>query len=125
MHPRPVALLIALVLVAGCGRGIEPPAPGSVAVSSAFSAEAIAQKAYWTLFAGAAYSQVQIAGVLLTTKPKLLGLHGSSQNDLMYSSGMAVEASGRIWVLSFGHSSGNPSSAVVFNAPITPKSKPK
>ena len=125
MNARPVALLVSLVLVAGCGRGIEPAALNAPPVSTGFSDEAATQKAYWTLFAGAAYPQVQIAGVPLTKTSKALGLHGSSHNDLLYSSGMAVDASGRVWVLSFGPNNGNPTSAVVFNAPITPKSKPK
>ena len=82
------------------------------------------QNVYWTLFANASYPQVQIAAVPLTKKSKASTINGTVQNNLLETSGVAFDTSGRFWILSFGQSNGEPTSALVFNLPLTAGSAP-
>jgi|GEM_PF-3176474 len=123
MNARLIALSFSVMLLSACGGRFGPPA--STAVPPASEAKAAApQKVYWTLFAGPAYPQVQIANVPLKVKSKANSIDSSSQNDLLYSSGMAIDSAGRLWILSFGQSNGAPTSALVFKLPLDANSVP-
>ncbi|MBV8196718.1 MAG: hypothetical protein JO263_01165 [Candidatus Eremiobacteraeota bacterium] len=123
-----IASFLAIALLAGCGgAGFGPPGFGTAAEpagSSAWLAPKAHQDVYWTLFAGSAYPQVQIAKVPLTTNSKVASIVNSTKNDLLYSSAMATDSTGRLWVLSFGRYNGSPTSALVFKLPLTAKSAP-
>jgi hypothetical protein len=125
MKVRSIALGFSIVLLSSCGGGFGPPASPSAFVSAAITRQKVQQKVYWTLFAGAAYPQVQIATVPLRAKSKVVSIDNTSQNDLLYSSGMAADSAARLWILSFGQGSGDPTSALVFNLPINAKSAPR
>lgn len=129
MKTSSLAALLAIVLLVGCGgAGFRPSGLGPAAepaVSPAWlPAPLLHHDVYWTLFAGATYPQVQVAKVPLTTNSKVANIGTSANNDLLYTSGMAIDAAGHIWVLSFGTYSGNPTTAVGFKAPLTYKSVP-
>ncbi|MBV8149710.1 MAG: hypothetical protein JO092_11500 [Candidatus Eremiobacteraeota bacterium] len=81
------------------------------------------QKAYWTLFAGPQYPQVEIAGVPMTTKSKVANVESAPSNNLLYTSAITFYK-GHLWVLSFGTSHGSPNSVLEFDLPLKPKSKP-
>lgn len=82
------------------------------------------QKVYWTLFASPSYPQVQFTKVPLTKKSKAANVGSGSGNDLTYTSGMAVDSAGRLWILSFGQYGGGPTSVLVFKLPMTDTSAP-
>jgi sugar lactone lactonase YvrE len=130
MNARSLAVIAFVALLFGCGGGFRPSAStSSVASTSGLAPADFApigvQHVFWTLFAGAAYPQVEIASVPLKTTSKVTDVYNSGQNDLIYSSGMAVDKSGRLWVLSFGKYNGAPTSALVFGLPLTAKSVPR
>ena len=82
------------------------------------------QKAYWTLFAGSQYPQVEIGPVPPTKKSKVANVGASAKNDLLYTSGIAFHDN-RLWILSFGQEGGNPNSVLVFDLPLKDTSAPK
>ncbi len=129
MNARSVALLFSLILLGGCGGGgFEPPSLGSAAEPAVSPVQFLTPRTrhdvYWTLFAGVTYPQVQVARVPLMTDSKVASIGKGAKNDLLYTSGMAIDAAGHLWILSFGPYSGNPTSAVAFKLPLTYKSVP-
>ncbi|HEX3671682.1 MAG TPA: hypothetical protein VHT92_08270 [Candidatus Cybelea sp.] len=120
-----IARLFALALLAGCsGSGLAPTIPSGVAEPQAWDAPAVtAQNAYWTLFAGSQYPQIEIARVPLTKKSKVTNIGSTSKNDLIYTSGVTFHDS-RLWILTFGKSGGTPSLVAVFDLPLKDRSKP-
>jgi hypothetical protein len=82
------------------------------------------QSVYWTLFANADYPQVQIAKVPLAKNSKTTTINSTLQNNLLETSGVAFDAAGRFWILSYTQTNGVPTSALIFNPPITPQSVP-
>jgi sugar lactone lactonase YvrE len=83
------------------------------------------QHIYWTFYAGTTYPEVQGAKTPLNAKSNLLNVGGDEQNDLNYTSGMTVDKSGHLWILSFGKYSGNPVTVLVFVLPLRASSLPK
>lgn len=132
MSARSFGFAIFTVLIAGCGGAFAPagvPNGGAPAVEAPDVAvlplaKVRRQHVYWTLFAGAKYPQIQMAAVPLRSKSKSRSVNNGSKNDLLYTSGMAVDRAGHLWVLSFGQYHGNPTTAVVFKLPIKPASNP-
>jgi len=131
MTSRAIGLALLIALLSGCsGGGFPPPAQTAPQAFSSDSATIGAphvthQDVYWTLFAGAPYPQVQIAAAPLKTASKSTSIYSSRKNNLLDSSGMAVDSSGRLWILSYGKNSGAPTSALVFELPLTATSIPK
>ena len=82
------------------------------------------QSVYWTLFANADFPQVQIAEVPLIKKAKVASIDSTPQNNLIETSGVAFDNAGRFWILSYGEVNGVPTSALVFDPPITRSSTP-
>jgi sugar lactone lactonase YvrE len=117
------AFISLAALSAGCSSGgIAPPQLGAPLLARAHKKT---QHVHWTLYAGRTYPQVQGAKIPLRAKSKTLDLGGSEQNDLNYTSGMTVDKSGHLWVLSFGKYGGNPVTALVFDLPLKASSLPK
>ena len=117
------------MLLTACGRSAIPGAAFSpqMAAPAAPATETAKkqQHVYWTLFAGSTAPQVQIASVPLRSKSKATSIYYNAHNTMLQSSGMHVDASGRLWILVFGPYSGNPGSVLVFTLPLTAKSAPK
>ncbi|HET6276256.1 MAG TPA: hypothetical protein VFE16_10040 [Candidatus Cybelea sp.] len=126
MNHIPVARFFALVLLFGCSeRGAAPAVPSTITDPQAGTAPAAAQQhVYWTLFAGSQYPQVQIANVPLAKKSKVTSIGARTKNDLIETSGVTFHQN-RLWILSFGQSSGEPTSALVFDLPLKETSAPK
>jgi sugar lactone lactonase YvrE len=82
------------------------------------------QNVYWTLFASADYPQVQIAQAPMSKKSKAATINSTVRNNLLETSGVAFDTAGRFWILSYGQTNGDPTSALVFNPPITVRSAP-
>lgn len=126
-----VAVSLVVVICSGrMGYCAEPGTPGLSTTTTPDNAMwppigSVHQKVYWTLFTGKQPTQVQTAKVPLTATSKDASIHNSSQNDLLSTSGMAVDSAGRLWILSYGQANtGNPTYALVFNLPLTAKSVP-
>jgi sugar lactone lactonase YvrE len=123
-------LISAIAFLAGCGGGVAPSATVSGAAAVPFGRAPVpAAKPhahiYWTLYAGTSLPQVQIAKVPMRTKSKVKSVDYSSKNDLLYTSGLGVDSEGRLWILSFGQYSGNPTSVLVFDLPLKSGSLPR
>jgi hypothetical protein len=103
--------------------------PGAAAVPPSLTMQtlqdATAHHVYWTLFAGSASPQVQIAAVPLRETSKATSIFNNSHNGLLDSSGMHVDKSGRLWILAFGPSNGDPGIVSVFTLPLKSTSSPK
>lgn len=126
MNHIAVARFFVLVLLLGCSeRSLAPALPGLAGNSAALKPAAAArQRVYWTLFARSQYPQVQIAGVPLAKMSKVTNIEGSPKNDLVETSGVTFRQN-RLWILSFGQTSGEPSSVLVFDLPLKNTSAPK
>ncbi|MBV9646159.1 MAG: hypothetical protein JO043_01705 [Candidatus Eremiobacteraeota bacterium] len=130
MNARIGVLFASIALLWGCGGGYGPPAPVSPSLpasgnsmSSLFADSSLPrQNAYWTLFSGCGFPQVQIAAVPLKATSKNSNYYCSPNNGLGYSSGTTVDSSGRLWVLFFGTGHGSPGSVAVFQLPLKAKS---
>jgi sugar lactone lactonase YvrE len=68
---------------------------------------------------------VQGAKLPLKAKSKTLNIDGNTQNYLNYTSGMTVDKTGHLWILSFGKYGGKPVTALVFDMPLKTSSLPK
>jgi sugar lactone lactonase YvrE len=114
-------------LLTGCG-GMTV-FPGAAAVPPSLTTQALqdatAHHVYWTLFAGSASPQVQFAAVPLRKTSKATSIFNNSHNGLLDSSGMHVDKSGRLWILAFGPSNGDPGIVSVFTLPLKSTSSPK
>ena len=120
-----IFVVLFAVIVTACSQAALAPvanAPQSSAESFS-SAQAAAQKVYWTLFASPSLPQVQIANVPLKTTSSVTNIDNNSSNGLTYTSGVTFYK-GQLWVLSFGSTHGAPGYAVVFKLPLTSSSKP-
>lgn len=124
---------VSLVTAVACGTASERvearATPGSLVATAAKSeispsVRPSQQEVYWTLFADSNYPQVQIAKVPMRKRSKATSIRATSQNNLLETSGVAFDAAGRFWILSYTQSNGNPTSALIFNLPITAKSAP-
>ncbi len=82
------------------------------------------QNVYWTLFADADYPQVQIAQVPLSKTSMASTINSTVRNNLLETSGVAFDTAGRFWILSYGQTNGDPTSALVFSLPVTARSAP-
>lgn len=124
-------LTVAAMVLAGCGGGgVEPSgvtawnAVGGVTAPGTTRNGRKRQHVYWTLYAGSSSPQLQIARVPLKSNSAVVDVDSDPSNDLLYTSGVAFDSAGRLWVLSFGQHSGNPVTAVAFEPPVTGSSKP-
>jgi hypothetical protein len=126
MNSRPAAFAFSIVLLTGCGGGYGPSRAGTPGLpgSSPESAAKVKQLVYWTLYAGRSFPEVEHARVPLTAKSKPRDIGGNTKNDLNYTSGMTVDAKGKLWILSFGRYSGNPGTAVAFKLPMKAAAMP-
>ncbi|MBV8196717.1 MAG: hypothetical protein JO263_01160 [Candidatus Eremiobacteraeota bacterium] len=116
-------------LVGGCGwsaGGLGVPFAQRSTTGEHFGAQpnVLSQYVYWTLKANATLPQVEVARTPLKNKSKVGNVKSTSKDDLLNTSGMAVDSAGRLWILSFGTTSGSPSAALVFKLPLTAKSLP-
>ncbi|HLX25998.1 MAG TPA: hypothetical protein VKR05_03335 [Candidatus Cybelea sp.] len=130
MKTGSVALVCCTGLLAGCGGGLAASPPVSTTVSQSVGnpwtrAAKAAAHVYWTLYAGSSFPQVQIARLPIKAKSKAKSIGHTSSNDLLYTSGLAVDLAGRLWILSFGKYGGNPTSALVFDLPLKDASVPR
>jgi len=123
------SLFVSTALLAACGGPAfvsGPGAPASLVNPNLLTEDVTShQRVYWTLFAGSAYPQVQIAAVPLHAKSKTASIFKNANNSLLYSSGMRVDKTGRLWILAFGAYGGNPGSVSVFTLPLKTTSTPK
>jgi sugar lactone lactonase YvrE len=125
------AVIAFAALLAGCSSGGATPPQIEAPQADAFlrllgpGAHKPAQHVYWTLYAGRTYPEVQAAKIPLHAKSKTLDVGGNQQNDLNYTSGMSVDTSGHLWILSFGKYGGNPVTVLVFDLPLKASSLPK
>jgi sugar lactone lactonase YvrE len=122
--------LVIGAFLAGCG------APGALGGASVAPQAGVAPAdgllkahphVYWTLRAGAGSGspQVQLALAPLEKKSKATTIYNNPQNMLLDTSGMAVDSSGRLWILDLGPGNGDPGSVSVFDLPLTANSAPK
>ncbi len=130
MTLRTIALILFAAALTGCsGVSWGPPAPpaagASVGPGAALGAPAELQPdrakrhyVYWSLFASCSYPQVQFAKVPLKATSTATSYNCSTKNGLSYTSGLAVDSSGRLWVISFSASGGTPSEVAVFKLPL-------
>lgn len=119
MRSRSFALLLVAAALCGCSGGFAPPLPGQSLVANAVRADKkLRQNVYWTLFASCSYPQIQYAAVPIKAKSKAKSYFCSAKNGLGYTSGLSIDAKGRLWVLSFTKNGGNPSEAAVFKLPL-------
>jgi sugar lactone lactonase YvrE len=114
--------IVLAALLAGCSSGAIAPLLIGGPLADAHQKT---QYVYWTLYAGRTYPEVQGAKLPLKVKSKTLNVGGDTQNYLNYTSGMAVDKTGHLWILSFGKYGGNPVTALVFNLPLKTSSLPK
>jgi hypothetical protein len=123
------SVFVSTALLAACGGPAfvsGPGAPVSLANPNLLTEDVTShQRVYWTLFAGSAYPQVQIAAVPLHATSKTTSIFNNSNNSLLYSSGMHVDETGRLWILGFGVYRGDPGSVSVFTLPLRMTSTPK
>ncbi|MGA8474377.1 MAG: hypothetical protein WB681_04855 [Candidatus Cybelea sp.] len=123
------SFFVSTALLAACGGpafGSGPGTPASLANPTLLTDDVTSrQRVYWTLFASAAYPQVQIAAVPLRANSKTTSIFNNANNSLLYSSGMHVDKAGRLWILAFGAHSGDPGSVSVFTLPLKATSTPK
>lgn len=128
MNLRALALLLCFGSSALSGCGGAAPLPQSPAGSSGNAETAAPAKTsprvYWTLFASGSYPQVEFTNVPLTQQSTVTNVGSSSKNGLGYTSGMAVDAAGRLWILSYGDGGGTPTNALVFKLPLKATSVP-
>lgn len=126
MRFRLIAFLTAAAFTAACtNSGFAPSARSGFASAVALPEKKAHQFVYWTLYAGRTYPEVQFAKAPMKKKSKATNVGGDTANDLNYTSGMTVDASGRLWILSFGHYGGKPVTAVVFKLPLKPSATPE
>lgn len=123
MKRRFVGFLLTAVLAGCVNAGFAPsaPPPADSFVSGASPADAPATAkhyVYWTLFAACSDPQVQYARVPLKSKSKTKNYFCSTKNGLHYTSGMALDSSGRLWILSFSQQGATPSEVAVFKLPL-------
>jgi len=116
------ALYSLVLLLCGCGAGLGPPpltSAGAPIVPQRFPAGKPASNVYWTLYASCKYPPIQYARIPLKKKTKAASYFCSKQNGLSYTSGLGVDSSGRLWVLSFnGKYGGKPGFVAVFKLPL-------
>lgn len=120
MNLRSIALVSSIVLLTACG-GLGTQSPLVLPVASARTdlAKKARHSVYWTLYASCQYPQLQFAGVPLNKKSKAKSYDCSKTNGLGYTSGLAVDSAGRLWMLSFnGKSGGKPAMVAVFKLPL-------
>jgi hypothetical protein len=125
MSLRTVALILFAAALAGCSNAaFGPLAPSGAGVSLAPVQPAAPQHAkkhhyvYWTLFASCKYPQIQFARVPMKSTSKATSYHCSRGNGLSYTSGLGVDSSGRLWVVSFSKYGAKPSEVAVFKLPL-------
>jgi hypothetical protein len=116
------AFLLTASLLAGCSNASPyaatvPPAPQSAAAVSGERDAVLGQSVYWTLFASCSSPQIQLATVPLKKSSKAQSYDCTHKNGLAYTSGMAVDSTGRLWVLYDGPGSADESVAV-FKLPL-------
>ncbi len=120
--------LVSAMLLAACGGPTPFPKtatpPQAFAIAPSLEDATAHQHVYWTLFAGSAYPQVEIANVPLKKSSHAVNIFNNSHNGLLYSNGMHVDNSGRLWILSFGQGKGAPGDVSVFKLPLTSSSSP-
>jgi sugar lactone lactonase YvrE len=125
MATRIIAFSLCSVLLAACSnQGFAPLNAGAPGASTVANGKA-GQFVYWTLYASRTYPEVEFAKTPMKKKSKVTNVGGNTANLLNYTSGLTFDASGRLWILSFGKYEGNPVTAVVFKLPLTPSSKPE
>ena len=129
MNARKIAPYFTMAVLCGCGlgapsgAGVEPGVPLAAPNLAATNAGA-SQSVYWTLYASCSFPQIQFAVIPIERKSPATNYYCSTQNGLGYTSGLGVDSSGRLWVLTFGKDGGNPASAAVFKPPLTATSRP-
>ncbi|HVR47379.1 MAG TPA: hypothetical protein VMT95_12190 [Candidatus Binatia bacterium] len=124
MTLRTVSLCFSAALLAACSSAaLAPTLPAGAGASAALGQPALEfanspHFVYWTLFASCSYPQVQFARVPMKATSKDTSYYCSKGNGLHYTSGLRVDSSGRLWVLSFSKSGGTPSEVAVFKLPL-------
>ncbi len=86
-----------------------------------------AHTVYWSFFHtnnGSATEQLESAALPLTSSSAAMLVNGTASNTLNGSASMAIDPSGRFWVLSAPHSGTGNSFAYVFSSPPTDSSTP-
>lgn len=123
-----IAAATTFVLTAcGAGSGIVSTTgttPSSSAASAVVSPLTGVQRVYWTLFAGVRYPQVQFARVPLRGQSQATSIYHNAHNKLLYTSDLQFDASGNLWILTFGKYGGDPGEAFVFHLPLNATSVP-
>ena len=130
MSSRRVALSFVAATLAACSAGglgpaISPTTAGLTAPHLAVPAAKKASYLYWTLFESCSYPQIQFVRLKLKAKSKASDYNCSSANGFSYSSGMHIDAQGRLWVIYFGQGHGSPGTAAVFKLPLKTNSLPE
>lgn len=115
-----------VALLGLCGCSLHSLPSPQLSQSSAVPAprKKVQQNVYWTLFADSGFPQVEIAQTPLTSQSGVSDIDNNSYNQLDYTSGMAVDASGNLWILCFGEYGGDPGTVRVFTPPLTATSQP-
>ncbi len=104
MSFRSVALIFFAAAFAGCSNAaFGPHAPLAAGPGLSFaqpnalqSAKAKHHYVYWTLFASCKYPPIQFALIPMKMKSKHASYDCSKENGLGYTSGLGVDASGRL-----------------------------
>ena len=120
---RIVAVAVSVTVVACSGPRFAPSTTSPSIVQAAPDKKA-RQHVYWTFFAGCSYPAIMYAKVPLKRRSKPTNYACSTGNELGYTSGMAVDSSERLWVLSFAphYTGGKPGEVAVFKLPLQPNS---
>lgn len=127
MQAKTILPYLAIAALCGCAGGATGGSGVSaVPVTGLFSPNApgTTQSVYWTLFANCGYPQVQFARVPMGSKSATTNYYCSTENGLSYTSGLTIDRSGHLWVLTFGKSGANPGSVAEFKLPLQPTSRP-
>lgn len=111
-HTFSLSVLAATMVIAGCNSS----SSGAIVPGH----HAAAQTAYWDEFSNASQPQVSLASLPLTASSSVTNVPSSTQ--LLFSAGMAIDSTGRLWVSAFP--SGGGIIAAVFNLPISASSTP-
>lgn len=122
MKLRITSSIVLAALLAGCSSGgiALPLIAGPLAGNNKAT-----QHVYWTLYADTNYPEVQGAKLPLKKESKTLNVGGNTRNYLNYTSGLTVDKTGHLWILSFGKYGGKPVTALVFNLPLKKSSLPE
>lgn len=122
----PAAVLALALLPVGCGGyALAPPGTNAQTDRAAYEVTPpTSQHVYWTLAAAIHYPQVQFAGMPLHYSSRPTDIFGEPRNKLLLTTGMSVDAAGRLWVMSYGPNDRN-APVGAFDLPMTQTSAPR